>query len=100
MLDDERSSITAADAGALDKTSLGTVPAGALVVVLLPSDSGIKAEKFDGVGGWTQFSENNAAAGTGANGSGFLLGDTPYEIYGEFCLADAEIFVRITNKEQ
>lgn len=99
MLTDSRSKIKAADTGTLDKTGLGTVPAGALVVVLLPSDAGLKAEKFDGLGGYVPFIENNVAPGTGANGAGYLLNNVPYEIYGEYVLADAEISVRITSKE-
>ena len=99
MLTDSRSKIKAADTGTLDKTSLGTVPAGALVVVLLPSDAGLKAEKFDGVGGYTTFITDNVETGTGANGAGYLLNGTPCEIYGEYVLAAAEISVRITSKE-
>ena len=99
MLQDSRSAITETSAGTLDKTSLGTVPAGSLAVVLLPSGSGLTAEKFDGVGGYTSFNENNVETGTGANGAGILLDGTAYDIYGEFVLASAEISIRIITEE-
>ena len=99
MLQDSRSAMTEASAGTIDKTSLGTVPAGSLAVVLLPSGSGLTAEKFDGVGGYTSFNENNVETGTGANGAGILLDGTAYDVYGEFVLASAEISIRIITEE-
>lgn len=99
MLADGRSRITGIDTDTLDRTSLGPVPAGALVVVLLPTDARLRAEKYDGLGGYTAFIENNVEAGTGANGAGYMLDGTPCEVYGEYVLAEAEISVRIVNKE-
>ena len=99
MLDDDRSAITATRAGTLDKTGIGNVPAGSLVVVMLPAEASLKAEKFDGVGGFTTFFADNAETGTGANGTRITLGGAEYDVYGEFCLATAEIFIRITTKE-
>ncbi len=99
MLADSRSSVISADVALLGETGLGVVPEGALVVVLLPTDAKVKAEKFNGVGGFTTFYENNVTNGTGANGKGYLLDGEPYEIYGEFVLAPAEISIRITAKE-
>lgn len=99
MLDDDRSAITATRAGTLDKTGIGNVPAGSLVVVMLPAEASLKAEKFDGVGGFTTFFADNAETGTGANGTRITLGGAEYDVYGEFCLATAEIFIRIITKE-
>ena len=98
MLEDSRSVITEADTGTLDKTSLGTVPAGSLVVVLLPTGNGLVAKKFDGLGGYVEFIENNVESGTGANGAGYSLNGEPYSIYGEYVLAAAEISIRITEE--
>ena len=98
MLEDSRSVITEADTGPLGKTSLGTVPEGALVVVLLPTGNGLVAEKFDGLGGYVEFIENNVESGTGANGAGYSLNGEPYSIYGEYVLAAAEISIRITEE--
>lgn len=98
MLEDSRSVITEADTGTLGKTSLGTVPAGALVVVLLPTGNGLVAEKFDGLGGYVEFIENNVESGTGANGAGYSLDGEPYSISGEYVLAAAEISIRITEE--
>lgn len=72
MLEDSRSVITEADTGPLDKTSLGTVPEGALVVVLLPTGNGLRAEKFDGLGGYVEFIENNARIGNPARTRGLF----------------------------
>lgn len=98
MLEDSRSVITEADTGTLDKTSLGTVPAGSLVVVLLPTGNGLVAKKFDGLGGYVEFIENNVESGTGANGAGYSLNGEPYSVYGEYVLAAAEISIRITEE--
>lgn len=82
-------------AGTLDKTSIGTVPAGALVVALVPSESGLTVTKFDGISGKVPFELNNGAAGTGANGTGITVGDTAYKVYGEFKLNNAEVFIYV-----
>ena len=99
MLADSRSKITEADAGTLGKTSLGTVPEGALVVVLLPTGNGLVAEKFDGLGGYVEFIENNVESGTGANGADYSYNGTPYQIYGEYVLAAAEISIRVIEEQ-
>lgn len=99
MLDDDRSAVTAVSAAELGNTALGTVPAGSLLVVMLPAASGLKAEKYDGIGGYLPFYENNAATGTGANGTALTLGGAAYEVYGEFCLATAAISIRVITKE-
>lgn len=78
------------DAGTIDKTSLGTVPEGAWVVILVPE--GYTATKFDGISGKTTFAEDNGAAGTGANGADFEIEGIKYKLYGEFKLNSAELF--------
>ena len=99
MLEDSRSVITEAEAGPLAKTSLGTVPEGALVVVLLPSGIGLAAEKFDGLGGYVGFIEDNVESGTGANGAGYSLDGEAYSVYGEYVLAAAEISIRVIEEQ-
>ncbi len=94
MLTDSNSSVTETDAAARDKTSLGNVPAGAWAVVMIPKASELEALKFDGVGGWTTWAENNGFAGSGANGEEVLLGDVPYLVYGQFNLATSELFFK------
>ena len=86
----EQSTIRQVSASALDKTSLGTIPAGAWAVVLVPE--GYHATKFDGISGKIPFSENNGMTGTGANGKDFWVEGIKYKIYGEFKLTTAELF--------
>lgn len=86
----EQSTIRQVSASALDKTSLGTIPAGAWVVVLVPE--GYHVTKFDGISGKIPFSENNGMTGTGANGKDFWVEGIKYKIYGEFKLTTAELF--------
>jgi len=79
--------LTRVSAAELGKTSFGTVPAGSWPVVIVPD--GFAAYKDDGFGGLAPFAENNGAAGTGANGVA-LTGAG--KIYGEFKLAESELF--------
>ena len=95
MLDNPASSIVTADAVVLDKTSLGVVPAGALVVVAIPADAGLVATKFDGIADKVPFALNNGATGTGSNGVEVVLNSVIYKLYGEFKLNDAELFIYI-----
>ena len=88
-----QSTLTSADAGTLDKQSIGVVPAGAWVVALVPA--GYVATKFDGISGRTPFAENNGASGTGANGATIELDGKSYKLYGEFQLAAAEKFIYV-----
>ncbi|MBR2872141.1 MAG: hypothetical protein IKB99_01470, partial [Lentisphaeria bacterium] len=84
---EQLSSVTAA---ALDKTSLGVVPAGSWPVVIVPE--GYAAYKDDGLGGLAPFALNNGMTGTGANGITIAgIG----KVYGEFKLATAEIFIYV-----
>ena len=82
--------LTSVTAAALGKTSLGVVPAGSWPVVIVPD--GYAAYKDDGLGGLAPFALNNGAANTGANGISIAgVG----KVYGEFKLADAEIFIYV-----
>lgn len=84
---EQLSSVTAA---ALGKTSLGVAPAGTWPVVVVPE--GYAAYKDDGLGGLAPFALDNGAANTGANG---VTISGVGKVYGEFKLADAEIFIYV-----
>lgn len=82
--------LTEVPAAELGKTSLGVVPAGSWPVVIVPD--GYAAFKDDGLGGLAPFALNNGTANTGANGISIAgVG----KVYGEFKLADAEIFIYV-----
>ena len=89
--------VTEADAGAMQVNV--TAPAGAVLFVLIPADSGLTAMQDDGVGGKVPFNEDNGAAGTGANGLALTRNGTAYKAYGEFSLIDADTTIYITNEE-
>ena len=89
--------VTEADAGAMQVNV--TAPAGAVLFVLIPADSGLTVMQDDGVGGKVPFNEDNGAAGTGANGVTITLNGTDYKAYGEFSLIDADTIIYITNEE-
>lgn len=89
------STVQSVKTAAMDKTSLGDNPAGALVFVAIPKAAGMRARKFDGIGGYVEFEPDNGAAGTGANGAEITLNGTTYLIYGEFALVDGEYFVKV-----
>lgn len=90
------STVTSANAAPLGKTSLGDAPAAAMVFVLLPKSSGLKALKFDGIGGYLEFEENNGGiSGTGANGTEITLDGTAYLVYGEIRLVNGETFIKV-----
>lgn len=80
---------------ALNKTSIGTVPAGALIAVMIPAAAGMSAAKFDGIGGQAAFDLDNGGAGTGANGASVTLDDTSYKVYGEFALVAGERYIYV-----
>ena len=82
--------LTSVTATELGKTSLGVVPAGSWPVVIVPE--GFIAYKDDGLGGFAQFSTNNGAANTGANG---IKLDGIGKVYGEFKLSSAELFIYV-----
>ena len=85
--------VTEADAGAMQVNV--TAPAGAVLFVLVPADSGLTVMQDDGVGGKVPFNEDNGATGTGANGIDLTLNGTAYKAYGEFSLVDAETIIYI-----
>ncbi len=99
MLTDARSSIVAVTPDVLLKTSLGVVPEGALVVVMIPTSSNLKASKFNGLNGQVAFAEDSGSLlGTGANGYTSVINNVAYEIYGEFKLSSAEMFIYVDRK--
>ena len=85
--------VTEADAGAMQINV--TAPAGAVLFVLVPADSGLTVTQDDGVGGKVPFNEDNGATGTGANGIDLTLNGITYKAYGEFSLVDAETIIYI-----
>ena len=85
--------VTEADVGAMQVNV--TAPAGAVLFVLVPADSGLTVMQDDGVGGKVPFNEDNGATGTGANGIDFTLNGITYKAYGEFSLVDAETIIYI-----
>ena len=85
--------VTEADAGAMQVNV--TAPAGAVLFVLVPADSGLTVMQDNGVGGQVTFNEDNGATGTGANGIDLTLNGTAYKAYGEFSLVDAETIIYI-----
>ena len=88
--------VTEADAGAMQVNV--TAPAGAVLFVLVPADSGLTVMQDDGVGGKVPFDEDNGATGTGANGIDLTLNGTAYKAYGEFSLVDAETIIYINEE--
>lgn len=88
--------VTEADAGAMQVNV--TAPAGAVLFVLVPADSGLTVMQDDGVGGQVPFNEDNGATGTGANGIDLTLNGTAYKAYGEFSLVDAETIIYINEE--
>ncbi len=85
--------VTEADAGAMQVNVMA--PAGAVLFVLVPADSGLTVMQDNGVGGQVPFNEDNGATGTGANGIDLTLNGTAYKAYGEFSLVDAETIIYI-----
>lgn len=90
-------SMTSAEPAALNKTSIGTVPAGAWIIVLIPENSGLTAAKYNGINGATNFEVDNGITGSGANGANVTIGGITYLIYGEFCLSEGEYFIYTNN---
>lgn len=88
-----QSTMTAVEAAPLDKQSIGIVPAGAWIIVIVPV--GYTATKFDGISAQVPFSENNGESGTGANGVSIELDGKTYKLYGEFQLTNAEKFIYV-----
>ncbi len=98
MLESPASSIVIAAPETLEKMSIGTVPAGALVVVAIPSDANMAASKFNGINGRAPFAEFTGAEQTGANGVAVEIDGVSYDVYGEFKLSAAELFIYIDAK--
>ena len=96
--EDSRSQIFQMNVSTQEKTTLGVVPAGAVVVVLIPDGYLLCAKKFDGFGGFVEFIEDNVEQGTGENGGEYMMNGKTYKIFGEFVLATAEIGVGILRE--
>jgi hypothetical protein len=88
------------DAKTLPKTSIGTPPAGAFTVVIVP-ENGFVATKDNGFGGQTSFIEDTPGGlkGTGANGAEIILNSIKYKVYGEFQLNNAEVSIYVNNSK-
>jgi hypothetical protein len=82
--------LTEVPAADLGKNSLGVVPAGSWPVVIVPD--GYAAFKDDGFGGLAAFELHNGIPNTGANG---IALEGIGRVFGEFKLADAEIFIYV-----
>ena len=90
------STVKSANAAALGKTSLGDAPSAAMVFVLLPKSSNLRALKFDGISGYLEFEENNGGiTGSGANGAEVTLSGAAYRAYGEIRLVSGETFIKV-----
>lgn len=93
----ENDNMNCVEVKTMDKTSLGVVPMGALIVIAVPE----KCENFDnlvamkdnGFGGKVPFDEEIL----GVNGMVVDFNGVNYKLYGEMLLTDAEIFFYIDN---
>ena len=77
----------------LDKTSVGFVPAGGWVMVIVPAE--YSAFKDNGFGAQERFAENNGQVGSGANGYAITLKNQKYYVYGEFKLTSSEVSIYV-----
>lgn len=80
-----------AEVAAMNKTSLGLMPSGALVVIAVPADSNFVATKDNGFGSKIPFDEEIL----GVNGMTIDFNGVNYKVFGELLLADAELFFYI-----
>lgn len=85
------------NAGEMDKTSLGLVPAGAFIVIALPVNCdnfvNLVATKDNGFGSKVAFDEEVV----GANGVVVKFDNVDYRVYGEMLLTDSEIFFYVDD---
>ena len=93
MLLDSRSKIITALPSKLNKTSIGIVPEGGLIVIALPSSCNLTASKDNGIGNRVTFTTSQGIPN--ANGIEVMLDGIPYKLYGEMLLIDGEIFIYI-----
>ena len=87
----EHGVIVEAEVAAMDKTSLGLMPSGALSLVAVPADSDFVVTKDNGFGSRIQFDEEIL----GVNGMLIDFNGSYYRVFGELLLADAELFFYI-----
>lgn len=93
MITDSRSKIVSASPSKLNKTSIGIVPEGGLIIVVLPYSYNLTASKDNGIGGKAEF--NTTQEVPNANGIEIMLDGIPYKLYGEMLLIDGEIFIYV-----
>lgn len=93
MISNSKSSITSALPSTLDKTSVGFVPEGGLVIVAVPSTHDYTVTKDNGIGGKTAFGSSFEAPS--ANGIEVIWGGVPYKLYGEMMLLNGELFIYV-----
>lgn len=72
--------ITKVDAGSMDKTSFGVVPKRSLLLIAVPSDSGLAGKMDNGIGGKVAFSVSPYS-----NGENVIdIEGHPFKLYGEY----------------
>lgn len=79
----------------LEKTSIGVVPEGCIIVVAVPKESNFVAMKDNGFGGLVSFDEEFL----GANGVEVKYNDVDYMLFGEFSSVTGERFIYIKEAE-
>ena len=92
MITRSGNTVKAVPAERIGKVSVGTVPAGALVIVAIPAIYKFTVTKDNGLGGKVAFRTDTVV---GANGADVVFDDTQYKVYGEMLLTDGELFVHI-----
>lgn len=92
MLLSPDNTIISVSAGTMGKTPVSDIVAGNKVLVLIPSDSGFKATKDNGIGGKVPFDTSIM----GCNGEKQLSVDgADYRIYGEMMTVGGELFIYV-----
>lgn len=89
------STVRAAELDKLIAQSIGNVPQGAWIIVLLPDTCSMSAYKDTGAGAPMPFDVNAAAPDTGANGYPVTIDDKPMLVYGELALADGIRYIYV-----
>lgn len=75
----------------MDKTSIGEVPEGGLILVAIPAENNLTAFKDDGIGNMIAFDESVM----GANGMEVELDGKMFKVFGELALVSGERFIYI-----
>lgn len=93
LIKDERNVLQIIEPQYLDKTSIGNVPANALIIVLVPEAGEYKVFKDNGMGSKEEFDESVI----GSNGISFEMDEINYVLYGEFAIVSGERFIYVTK---